>query len=152
MINWYFVLRSSVPKGKKTAGGQYGTPKLDKLSKQKPPEANMGRQNLTNCRKKTAGGQYGTPKVGKLLKKNRRRPIWDAKLTKSWQIVEKKPPEANMRRQKLTISRTNTRRRPKCDTKVTTNKKKHHSNKKQKKIEISMKKKIKYIINHGFSR
>ena len=68
----------------------------------------MGRKKLTICWEKTAGGQYGTPKVNNLLRKNRRRPIWDAK---SYQIVEKKPPEANMGRQvdkKLTICRKKT--------------------------------------------
>ena len=80
----------------------------------------MGRKvdkKLTICRTETAGGQYETPKVDNLLKK--------------------------------------TRRRPKCDTKVTQTKKnttnekqKHHKNKRN---EISMKNKFKYIINHGFS-
>ena len=103
----------------------------------------MGRQKSTICRRKTAGGQYGTPKVDN-LSKNRRRPIWDAKLTKSWQFVEKKPPEVNMRRQKLTICRTKTRRRPKCDTKVTqtrkniTNKKKIRNFNENKKLSISL--------------
>ena len=54
--------------------------KVAKSFKQKPPEANMGRQKLPNCMKKTAGGKYGMQKVEKLFeKKNRRRPIWDAK-------------------------------------------------------------------------
>ena len=55
--------------------------KVNKLSKQKPPEANVGRQSCQIVETKTAGGQYGTPKVGKLSKQ--------------------KPPEANMGRQKL---------------------------------------------------
>ena len=36
-----------------------------------------------------------------IVEKNSRRPIWDAKLTKSWQFVEKNSPEAKMRRQKI---------------------------------------------------
>ena len=64
----------------------------------------MGRQvdqKLTICPKRTAGGQYGTPKVNKLCKKAAGGQYWTPKVDNQ---LNKKPPEANMGRQKLTNS------------------------------------------------
>ena len=47
-------------------------------------------------------------KVDKLSKKNRRRPIWDAK---SCQFVEKNPPEAKMSHQSYTNKKNITKQK-----------------------------------------